>query len=95
MSRHDWVGKAVLWKLCKGLKSDNIHKWYTHKIESAVEDETHKILWDLEIHTDDQIPATRHNLVLITKKKKKNYRIDFAVSVDHKMKTKESVKIDK
>ena len=33
--------------------------------------EIHKILWDFEIQTDKQIPATRPNLVITKKKKKK------------------------
>ena len=29
------------------------HLWYTHKPESALENETHKILWDFLMQTDN------------------------------------------
>ena len=45
---------------------------------SALENETHKLLWDFEIQTDHLISARRPDLIII--KKKKNGRIvDFAV----------------
>ena len=43
-----------------------------HKPESIQENETHKILWDFEIQTDDLIPVSRLDLVLINRRKKDN-----------------------
>ena len=42
-----------------------------HNLESVLENETHKLLWDFEIQTDHQIPVRRPNLILINNKKKK------------------------
>ena len=42
-----------------------------HNLESIIENETHKILWYLEIQTDHLISARRPNLVIVKKKKKK------------------------
>ena len=36
MTRHDWMGKVIQWKLCKKLKVDHMNKWYMHNLESAV-----------------------------------------------------------
>ena len=39
--------------------------------ESVKENETHKFLWDFEIHTEHQISATRPDHIIINKEKKK------------------------
>ena len=41
-----------------------------HKLESILENETHKILWNFEIQTDHLISARRPDLVLVNNKKK-------------------------
>ena len=88
-TRHDWVGVVIYWELCKKLKYDHSTKWYMHKPESVLENETHKILLDFEIQTDHIIPARRSDLVIVKKKK------EFGVSADHEMKIKENEKKDK
>ena len=65
----------------------------------------HKLLWDLDIQTDHLISASRLDLIILktkqTNKKKKKKRkktskiVDFSVSVDHRIKLKESEKKDK
>ena len=66
-----------------------------HKPESILENETHKILWDFDVQTDHQIPARRPDLVLIDKKRNTCHLMDFAVPADHRIKMKESEKINK
>ena len=41
-----------------------------HKPESALENETHKIVWDFKIQTDHLISARRLDLVLIKENEK-------------------------
>ena len=81
--------------MCKKLKLNHTTKWYTHKPESVLENEVHKILWDFEIQTDHLIPARRPDLVVINKKQKTCRLVDFSVLADHKVKSKESEKKDK
>ena len=72
-----------------------------NNLESLMENETHKIPWYFEVHTDHLISARQPDLVIVNKKKKKRkekrtYRIvDFAVLADHKVKLKENEKKDK
>ena len=47
--RHNWVGKGIHWELCKKLKFNHTTKWYIHKPESLLKNETHKILKGFEI----------------------------------------------
>ena len=57
--------KVIDLELCKTLKFDYTTKWYMHKPESVIENETRKILWDSDIQTDHLITAIRQHLVLI------------------------------
>ena len=72
-----------------------------HNPESVLENETHKLLWDFEIQTDQLISDRRSDLVIVNKKKKKKKKkkkrtcrvVDLALSADHrKKKSKESEK---
>ena len=66
-----------------------------HKSESALENETQKILWDFEIQTDYLILARRPEVILIYKKERTFHLVDFAIPLDHRVKIKEIEKIDK
>ena len=58
----------------------------------VLENDSHKLLWNFNIQTDQLIPARRADLIIIKKKKK---RIFFAVPADHRINLKESEKKDK
>ena len=63
------MGKVIHWELRKKLKFDHTDKWYLHNIESVLENETHKLLWDFQIQTGYQISAKRPDLIIINKKR--------------------------
>ena len=86
-TRHDWVGKGIHWEMCKKFKFDHTNKWYMHHLASALENNTHKLLWD--VHMDHLISARGTDLIIINKKKR-TYKIDdLAVPADHRVKLKE------
>ena len=58
------------------------------KPESVQENETQKILRDFEIQMDHFIQFRKPDLVLINKKKRTCYRVDFAIPADYRMKEK-------
>ena len=64
-----------------------------HKPDSVLVNEISKILWDFEIQTNHRIPTRK--LVLVSIKKKTCHLKDFTVPVNHRVKIKESEKIDK
>ena len=41
-----------------------------HNPATVLENNTHKLLWDFDIHTDHRISARRPDLIIINKKKK-------------------------
>ena len=94
-TRHDWVGKGINWEMCKKFKSDHANKWYMHNPAPVLENDTHKLLWDFNIHRDHRISARRPDLIIINKKTRICKTVDFIVPADHRIKLKECEKKDK
>ena len=94
-TRHDWVGKVIHWEMCKKFKFDHTNKWYMHKPTPVLANDTHKLLWDFDIHTDHLISTRRPDLIIIKKKKRTCKIVEFAVPADHRIKLKECEKKDK
>ena len=68
-SRHEWVEKAIHWKLCKKFNFDLTNKWYMRNPESVLKNEMHKILLDYDNKTDHLILVRRPDLVIVNKNK--------------------------
>ena len=68
-TRHDCVGKVIHWEMCKKFKFDHTNKWYMHNPVPVLKNDTHKLLWDFDIHTDHLISARRSDILLINKKR--------------------------
>ena len=66
-----------------------------HNPAPVQENNTHKLLWDFDIHTDHLISARRPDLIKINRKKKTCKIVDFAVPADYRIKPKECEKKDK
>ena len=66
-----------------------------HNPVPVLENDTHKLLWDFDIHTDHLISARRPDLIIINVKKRICEGVDFAVPADHRIKLKEYEKKDK
>ena len=69
-----------------------------HNPAPVLENDTHKLLCDFDIHTDHLISSRRPELTIINnnKKKKRTRKIvDFVVAADHRIKLKECEKMDK
>ena len=64
-ARHDWVGKVIHGEMCKKFKFDHANKWYMHNPATVLENDTHKLLWEFDIQTDNLISATRTDLIII------------------------------
>ena len=61
--------KVIHWEMCKKFKFDHTNKWYMHHPAPVIENSTHKLLWDFDIHTDHLISARRPDLIITNKKK--------------------------
>ena len=60
-TRQDWVGTVIYWVMYEKSKFDHTNKWYMHNPGSVLENYTHKLLWDFEIHTNHLISTRRSN----------------------------------
>ena len=93
--RHDKLGKIVHWRLAWKCSFEAGNKWYEHELESVLENEDYKILWDFSIQTDHVIEARRPDLVVVDKKERSCNILDFAVPGDSRIEEKEKDKIEK
>ena len=66
-----------------------------HNPAPVLENNTHKLLWDFDIHTDPLILARRPDLIIINKKKRTGKIVDLAVPAVHRIKLKDCEKKDK
>ena len=99
-TKHDWVGKVIRWEMPKKFKFDHTNKWYMHNLAAVLENDSYKLQWEFDIHTDHIISTRRPDLIIINKKRKRKKKrtckiVDFAVPADHRIKLKESEKKDK
>ena len=93
--RHDRVASIIHWELC-GLHGFNRHKnWYEHTAQPVLENDSIKILWDFNIHTDRVIEARRPDIVVVNKVHAEAVIIDVAVPGDFRVRDKEVEKISK
>ena len=70
-ARYDWVGKVIHLEMCKKFKFDHTNKYYIHNPAPVLENDSHKLLWEFDVQTDQLISVGRPNLIIIKKKKKK------------------------
>ena len=56
------------WEMCKKFKFDHTNKRYMHNPAPVLENNTHKLLYDFDIHTDHLISPRRPDLIIINKK---------------------------
>ena len=79
-TRHDWVGKVIHREMCKKFKFDHANKWYMHNPAPVLENDTHKLLWDLDIQTDLLISTKRPDLIIINKKRREFEKLSTLLS---------------
>ena len=59
-------------EMCKKFTFDHTNKCYMHNSVPVQENDSHKLQWDFDIHTDHLISTRRPDLIIINKKKKEN-----------------------
>ena len=87
--------KEIIDDMCKKFKFDPTNKWYMYNPASVLENDTHKLLWDLDIPMDHLILARKPDLIIISKKMRIWKIVNFAVPADHRIKPEECEKKDK
>lgn len=56
--RHDNMGKAIHWNLCRAKGFEHAERWYELSLENVIENDW-EISWDSSIQTDKVITARR------------------------------------
>ena len=91
-TRHDIVGKEIHWEMCKKLKFDHTNKWYMQNPPPILENDTHKLLWDFDVHMDWPNLGQKTWPYNNQQKKRICKIVDFAVSANHRIKLNECEK---
>ena len=84
----------IHWALCKKYGVKVCERWYKHKVESVIENDIIKILWDVCIQVDRQIEHRRPDIVVMEKITNKCLIIDVACPVDNNLILKRNEKLD-
>ena len=95
IKRHDKLGKKLLWLLCKKLEIECEDEWFSHQLESVLENDKCKILWDFLIQTDKEIQHRRPDILVIEEEKRECKIVDIPVPGDQNIKVKELEKVTK
>ena len=84
----------IHWALCKKYGGKVYERWYEHKVESVIENDIVKFLWDVCIQVDRQIEYRRLDIVVMEKNTNKCLVIDVACPVDNNLILKRNEKLD-
>ena len=57
-----------------------IIKWYMHNPQPVLENDTHKLLWEFNIHTDHLISARRPDITIINNEKRELAKLSTLLS---------------
>ena len=68
-------GEVIDWEMCKKLKFDHTNKWYMHNPAPVLENDTHRLLWDFGINTDNLISARRPDQIITNKRKRESAKV--------------------
>ena len=91
---HNRIASQIHWALCGKYGFDRSEQWWQHKVETVLENETYKILWDFNIYTDQAIHHRCPDIVLIDKVDNRVKIIDIAVPWDANIESKYREKVD-
>ena len=92
--RHDKMCLNIHWALCKKYGVKVCQRKYKHKVDSVIENDIAKILWDVCIQVDRQIEHRRPVIVVVEKNTNKCLIIDVACPVDNNLIFKRNQKLD-
>ena len=92
--RHDKVCLNIHWALCKKYGVKVCERWYEYKVESVIDNDIVKILWDVCIQVDRQIEHRRPDIVVMKKNTNKCLITDVACRVDNNLILKRNEKLD-
>ena len=92
--KHDKVCLNIHWALCKKYGVKVCERWYEHKVESVIENDIVKILWDVCIQVDTQIEHRTTDIVVMDKNTNKCLIIDVPCPVDNNLILKRNEKLD-
>ena len=74
-TRHNWVGKVIHREMCKKFKFDHTKKWSMHNPARVQENNSLKLIWDFDVHTDHLISTNKLGIIIKKKRKKRRQNL--------------------
>ena len=93
--RHNKAAADMHWTICKEFGIEVKERWYEHEPKTVTEKDSISIVWDIHIHTDKTIAASRLDIVLKNKKDKTCLLIYMTTLRDTNTSTKTTGKLNK
>ena len=81
--------------MCEKFNLEKSEKWYLRNPQTVRENVNHKLIWDMNIQSDNVIVERRPDIVIVNKMEKTAIIIDVAIPGDKKTIDKEKKKIEK
>ena len=94
MKRHNNPSAYMHWNNLKHYNIKANDKWYEHRPETVKENEK-VILWDMQVHTDKMIKASKPDIIIKYKQEKTCMLIDMAIPTDQNTSVKVAEKLSK
>ena len=93
--KRDTVARAIHWDLTGKYGFKRNERWYDHVLESVLENNDYKRLWDFSVRTDHEIGARIPDLVIIIKGDERCQITDLAIPEDGRLREQEDEKAEK
>ena len=82
IKRQNNAAAYMHWKILKHYNMKANDKWYEHQPETVTENEKVTILWDVQVHTDKTIKASKPDIIIKDKQETTFMLIDMAMPSD-------------
>ena len=64
MQQQDKAASCMQWKICKAFSRPMTDKWYNHNPETVVGNDQATLTWDMQVHTDKKIKASKSHIII-------------------------------
>ena len=95
LGRHNKAAAYIHWKACQYYSIEVPDRWYQHHPETVTENEEVTILWNMQIHTDRELLASKPDIVIKDHANRCYKLIDESVPYDRNTSTKIIEKLSK
>ena len=95
VQRHDQAASYMHWKICKAFSLPVADNWYNHNPETVISNGQVTLIWDMQVHTDNEIKANKPDIIIKDHINNMCQLIDMTIPSDRNVSIKEVEKFSK